>query len=148
MGACEAIRDVLAGDATLAALLVGGMYTFAETGRSGISRASLADAFASAGGFLQPCAVIKAGEVTASEAIRDSAAGSVRRVEVYLYDDGDASGSDYMTINAARDRAVGLLDHVWIEGAGWLRLVGGADEGRDPKLNGAAVVRVDFEVKG
>ena len=70
-------------------------------------------------------------------------AGSTQRVEVYLYDDGD---SDYAAINAARDRVVALLDRQWIDGAGWLRQVGGADDGRDPKLNGAAVVRVDFDL--
>ena len=138
------IRDVLAGDVTLAGLLVGGVYSFAQTGRSGISRASLAEAFDNASGFLQPCAVVKAGVVAQAEAIRDSVAGSRQLVEVYLYNDGD---SDYATINAARDRVVALLDRQWIGGAGWLRQVGGADDGRDPKLNGAAVIRVDFEVK-
>ena len=143
MAISEVIREVLAGDGTLAGLLVGGVYSFAETGRNGISRASLAEAFDDASGFLQPCAVVKAGEVKAADAIRDSAAGSARRVEVYLYDDGD---SDYSAINAARDRVAALLDRQWISGAGWLRQVGGADDGRDPKLNGAAVVRVDFNL--
>ena len=145
MATSEVIRDVLAGDATLAGLLVGGVYSFAETGRNGISRASLAEAFDDASGFLQPCAVIKVGEIKAADAIRDSAAGLRQLVEVYLYDDGD---SDYMAINSARDRVVALLDRQWIDGAGWLRQVGGADDGRDPKLNGAAVIRVDFEVMG
>ena len=128
----------------LAGLLVGGVYSFAQTGRNGISRASLPEAFDSESGFLQPCAVVKAGAVEAAEAIRDSAAGSAQRVEVYLYDDGD---SDTTAINAARDRVVALLDRQWIDGAGWLRRIGGVDDQRDPKLNGAAVVRVDFEVK-
>ncbi len=143
MAISEVMRDVLAGDATLAGLLVGGVYSFAQTGRNGISRASLGDAFDDASGFLQPCAVVKAGAVAASEAIRDSDARSRQTVEVYLYDDGD---SDYTAINSARDRVVALLDRQWISGAGWLRQVGGADDGRDPKLNGAAVVRVDFNL--
>jgi hypothetical protein len=39
-----------------------------------------------------------------------------------------------------------LLDRVWFEDAGWVRRIGGVDDGRDAKLNQAAVVRIDFEV--
>ena len=46
----------------------------------------------------------------------------------------------------ARDQVVALLDRQWIDGAGYVRRVGGADDQRDPKLNNAALVRVDFEV--
>ncbi len=63
---------------------------------------------------------------------------------VYLYDDGD---SGYGSITSARDRVIGLLDRQWIDGAGYVRRIGGADDLRDPKLNNAALVRVDFEIR-
>lgn len=140
MPTAETLRDTIAADAGLAALLVGGIYTFAQTGRNGISRISTPEAF---DGFLQPCAVIKAGAVDPVAPIRDSAAAIRQIVEVSLYDDGD---SGYDAINAARDGVIALLDRRWIDDAGFVRHVGGADDGRDPKLNGAAVVRIDFEV--
>ena len=79
----------------------------------------------------------------AAAAIRDSAAGARQTVEVYLYDDGD---SGYGTITDGADRGAALLDRQWIDGAGFVRRIGGADDLRDPKLNNAALVRVDFEV--
>ncbi len=140
MGLSEAIRDVLADDATLAALLVGGIYSFEQTGRNGISRVTTPAAYSD---FLLPCAVVKVGDLKAEAAIRDSVAGTRQIVAVYLYDDGD---NGYGTILTARDWIVGLLDRMWIDGAGLTRRVGGADELRDPKLNNAALVRLDFEV--
>ena len=142
MAMSEVIRDLLAADTTLAALLVGGIYSFEQTGRSGISRVTTPDAY-EADGFLRACAVVKAGDVKTEAAIRDTVSGARQAVSVYLYDDGD---NGYGAILTARDLIVMLLDRVWIEGAGWLRRVGGAEDDRDPKLNNAAVVRVDFEV--
>lgn len=138
----EVVRDVLADDATLAGLLLGGVYSYEQTGRSGISRVTTPDAY-EAGGFLRPCAVVKAGEARAAVAIRDSISGARRIVQVYLYDDGD---NGYGAITAARDRVIALLDRQWIEGAGYVRWVIGIEDERDPKLNNAALVRVDFEV--
>ncbi|MCZ2099716.1 MAG: hypothetical protein LC121_26330 [Anaerolineae bacterium] len=138
----ETIRDVLAGDGTLAALLTGGIYSYDETGRNGISRAALPDAF-DTDGFLLPCAVVKTGEARAAAAIRDSQSGTRQMVEVYVYNDGD---SDYGTITSARELVIGLLDRQWIAGVGFVQRAGGADDLRDPKLNNAALARVDFEV--
>lgn len=138
----EAIRDALAEDAGLAALLTGGIYSYEQTGRNGISRVTTPDAY-DAGGFLLPCAIVKAGETRPAAALRDSVAGARGAVEVYLYDDG---GSGFGTITEARDAVVGLLDRRWLAGVGYLRGVGGAEDVRDPKLNNAALVRADFEV--
>jgi len=144
MAISESIRDVLAADATLTALLVGGIYSYAQTRRNGISRVTTPDAY-EAGGFLRACAIIKASDAKSAASIRDSAAGLRQTVTVYLYDDGD---NGYGAILAARDRAVALLDRVWIDGVGYLRRIGGADDERDPKLNNAALARVDFEIVG
>lgn len=142
MAISEAIRDVLADDTGLAALLTGGVYSYEQTGRNGISRAAMPDAYES-GGFLRPCAVVKSGDAGAAVAIRDSASGARQTVEVYLYDDGD---SGYGTIASARDMVIALLDRQWVAGAGFVQRRGGADDLRDPKLNNAALARVDFEV--
>ena len=148
MAITEAIREVLAEDDVLAALLVGGIYHYEQTGRSGISRLTTPNAY-DAAGFLQPCAVLKAGETREARPIRDTQPGIRQLVEVYLYDDGD---SGYGALLTARDLIVALLDRRWIDGAGLgasgahMRWVGGADDLRDPKLNNAALVRLDFAV--
>jgi hypothetical protein len=143
MGISAVIAGVLAEDDVLAALLVGGIYSYEQTGRNGISRRATPGAYDESG-FLRACAVIKAGEMRNAGAIRDDRAGLAQRVEVYLYDDGD---SGYGTLLTARDVLVGLIDRAWLEDAGYVRVVGGAEDLRDPKLNNAAVVRVDFEVR-
>ncbi|MEO8396496.1 MAG: hypothetical protein ABI700_26115 [Chloroflexota bacterium] len=140
MAISETIRDLLADDATLAALLVGGIYSDEQTGRNGISRVTTPDAYSD---FLLSCAIVKAGDLKAQAAIRDSLGGARQTLSVYLYDDGD---NGYGTILTARDWIVGLLDRVWIDGAGYMRRVSGAEELRDPKLNNAALVRIDFAV--
>ena len=136
MAMSEAIRDVLA------ALLVGGIYGYAQTGRNGISRVTTPDAY-EAGGFLRACAVVKAGDAKNEAAIRDAQSGMRQAVAVYLYDDGD---NGYGAILTARDRALALLDRAWIDGVGFVRRIGSAEDGRDAKLNNAALVRIDFEV--
>jgi hypothetical protein len=142
MAISETIRDVLAGDATLTGLLTGGIYRYEQTGRNGISRITTPDSYDS-GGFLQPCAIVKAGQARAGTAIRDSVGGIRQVVEVYLYDDGD---SGYSAITAARDQVIALLDRRWIDGAGYVRWVIGVEDERDSKLNNAALARVDFEI--
>lgn len=138
----DVLGEVLAEDDVLAALLAGGVYSYEATGRNGISRRNTPDAY-DAGGFLQPCAVIRAGETEGVRAISDAQAGMAQRVEVYLYDDGD---NGYGAILTARDLIIGMLDRRWIEAAGHVRWAGGADDLRDPKLNNAALARVDFMV--
>lgn len=142
MAISAVIRDVLASDAGLAALLTGGIYSYEQIGRNGISRVTTPDAYA-ADGFLKPCAIVKGGDARATGAIRDDAPGMRQMVEVYLYDDGDRG---YGTITQARDLAAALLDWQWLADAGFARRAGGADDLRDPKLNNAALVRGDFEI--
>lgn len=139
----EAVQIFLADDAVLMALLVGGLYRYEQTGRGGISRTSTPDAY-DAAGFLQPCAVLKAGAARQANAIRDDVGGAAQALEIDLYDDGD---SGYGAILTARDRIVSLLDKHWLPGAGYIRWAGGSDDQRDPKLNNAALVRVNFELR-
>lgn len=137
------VQDFLADDAVLMALLVGGLYRYEQTGRGGISRGSTPDAY-DAAGFLQACAVLKAKDARFASPIRDDRTGAVQALEIDLYDDGD---SGYGAILTARDRIVALLDRQWLPGAGYGRWAGGAEDLRDPKLNNAALVRVNFEFR-
>src|SRR5579871_5194998 len=106
MAISETIRDVLAADSTLTSLLTGGVYSYAQTGRNGISRITTPNAY-QAGGFLRPCAVVKSGDVKTVPAIRDSERSTAEIAEVFVYDDGD---NGYSTISSARDRVIALLD--------------------------------------
>jgi hypothetical protein len=142
MGVGGVICEALAEDEALVGLLVGGIYAYEQIGRNGMSRVTTPEAY-DANGFLKPCAVVKVGEARVGSALRDDRGGVRQRVEVYLYADGD---SGYETIREARDVVVAALDRRWVDGAGYVRQVGGAEDMRDAKLNNAALVRVDFEV--
>ena len=142
MGIGAVVRAALAADAELAGLLAGGIYAYEAIGRNGLSRVTTPGAY-DEHGFLKTCAVVKVGEARAASGVRDAQSGLRQRVEVYLYDDGD---SGYGAICEGRDAVVGALDRRWVDGAGYVRCVGGVEDLRDAKLNNAALVRVDFEV--
>lgn len=136
------------GTGGLAALLAGGVYSFAETGRLGISRASTPDAF-DADGLLRPCAVVKArGAVPDGGADDDGAqVASYRQVvEVWLYADGDAAPD---VIDAAARRAFGVLHGKMIGDskviAHWAGNYFGGE--RDASLDNALMLRCDFAVR-
>lgn len=136
----------LEADATLTALLTGGLYSSTETGRLGISIDSTPDAYDN--GFLLPCAIVKARALTPTNELADADGQfmTTRQViEVWLYDDGRA---DYSTLEAARSRIYALLQdqHEDITGAVSIQWAGNLDDLRDETLHNACLLRQDWQV--
>jgi hypothetical protein len=134
----------------VATLLTGGIYTYEETKRLGISRDNTPSAFNTTTGLLKPCCIVKARAQTADGGISDDPEQSVSYVQVlelWFYDDGDAG---FSTIEAARDRAFVVL-HGQTVGASNLipRWVGNPIiDARDAQLDYAAMLRTDYNVNG
>ena len=101
----SAIKTLLAGDATLAAILTGGVYD-----RRGISRALTPAAYDTTTGKIKPCAVVTISSETAagigSEETTTYQTDEVF-VQVWLY---EAEGNHYANIDPAADRVKALLD--------------------------------------
>jgi hypothetical protein len=133
-------------------LLTGGIYTFRELDRHGISRTGLADAF-DADGILQPCLVIRQRSEFQTAQVADEGQqlkSTAQSVELYFYDDGDTG---YSTIDTARTRTYTVLSDRQITGSGHHKLVWqiDLDDLREPDLEHAAVLRADYRavrVKG
>ncbi len=135
------IKTFLAADATLMAILDGGIVTFDETGRNGIgpqSTPSLYDADL----VLQTVLVVR--EVTEAPrgGIRDSKVKSTSApVQLWFMDDGDTGYGD---INTARERVFTLLDDELIVNLGFTKWVANLDNIRDSSLQNAAGLRSDY----
>jgi len=137
-----------AGVGGVVTLLTGGVYSFVETGRLGISRTSTPGAF-DADGLLKPCAVVKARGAAPDGGADDDGAqvASYRQVvEVWLYADGDAAQT---TIEAAQKRAFTVLHGKMIGSdkviAHWAGNYFGGE--RDASLDFALVLRCDYAVR-
>jgi len=137
-----------AGVGGVVTLLTGGVYSFVETGRLGISRTSTPGAF-DADGLLKPCAVVKARGAAPDGGADDDGAqvASYRQVvEVWLYADGDAAQT---TIEAAQRRAFTVLHGKMIGSdkviARWAGNYFGGE--RDASLDFALVLRCDYAVR-
>lgn len=132
-------------DATLMAILTGGVYTKAETGREGITRDTTPDAF-DGDGYLLPCALVRQRGLTPDGVLLDEMAvqaSTAQVVEIYLYED-----SGYSNIDAALARLFVLFfghqfsDSFPLEWAG-TPVTRGKDEGA---LIGASLARQDWVV--
>lgn len=140
------VAAILDADATLDALLTGGIYTSSAVGPLGITRDTVPAAF-DADGYLKPCALVRqrdrvpVGDVLDYDAKLESAR---QVVEVWLYDD---QGNGYATLDSAAARIRTLLMGEQLTGSFELRLVLWMDRRRDEgALAGAAMERLDFQV--
>lgn len=140
----EAIRDFLMEDLVLPTILVGGVVTFNETNRNGISIQSTPDLYD--GAYLQPCAMVKLRTLNARNDLRDmgeNVQSATGVVEIWFYDDGD---NGYGDIVDAQGIVYDLLPRQFISGAGWLRWTNDITNIRDTSLDNAAVVRSDYRL--
>ncbi len=105
----EAIRDALATDPTLQALLTGGVYAVRE-----ITRQATPDAF-DANGEVLPCALVARESDTASGPYAEAGALSSQMfVAIYFY---QRSGHDI--IDAAQERAAAVLHRQKLDDGVW-----------------------------
>lgn len=135
----------MAADATLMAVLTGGVYQSGTVGRLGITRETAPAAF-DAGGFLLPCALVRQRGRVPDGAVRDGAAQATsvaQVVEVWLYED-----AGYSAIDAAAGRIYALLEGVTVGSDTFpAELVNRLDRERDEgALAGASLGRMDFVI--
>jgi len=152
MSAESIITATLQADATLSALLPGGIYAdralVDSVGENGINRRDTPDAF-DANGYLRPCARVRGrgqfpypiGRPLTDPTAQWSAAREM--VEVHLY---QAYGWDAIT--AARERVYALLHGNHGAGTYILHWAGDGPALTDPSLSNASHLRIEFSVVG
>lgn len=139
------IADRMMADATLMAILTGGVYISATTGPLGISRDATPAAF-DATGYLLPCALVRERALVPDNAVRDGmtqtvSAGQV--VEVWVYED-----RGYTAIDAALARLFVLLEGYQFAGCFPAEWVYSLTRQRDAgALDGASLARTDFMIR-
>lgn len=142
----EDIKNLLTANVALVAVATGGIYTYAETNRLGISEYNTPQAFGDSG-QLKPMILIKDREQMIDGGITDDTtqALSYRQInEVWFYDDGD-NGFD--TINDMRSKVFVIL-HARRVNTRYCRLHGNIQNLRDPGLRYAGFTRSDYMVWG
>lgn len=137
------ITALLTADATLTALLTGGIHAFESLPRNGVKELSAAWA----NGRMKPLAVVKGRSHVPFGGIKDTQTQfttSRQIVEIWLYNDGDQK---YTTLRSAQDRIFTLLHLKRIAGAYQIRYVSDLIA-PDPVLNNAATIRLEYAVIG
>lgn len=131
-------------DATLMAILTGGVFTSGAVGLEGISRETTPAAF-DANGYLKPCALVRQRGRVPDNNVRDYQAqktSTAQVVEIYLYQD-----VGYTAIDAAITRLYTLLEGHLFADTFEVQLVNVIDRTRDEgALTGASLARLDWAV--
>lgn len=144
-----AIEDEFAtrmtGDATLMAILTGGVFKSGTVGPLGITRETATGAF-DANGYLEPSVLVRqrskvpTGDV---EDYTDQSTSTSQIVEIWLYEDS----AGYTNIDAAMQRIYDLFQGHQLTGTFEARLANTIERARDEgSLNGASMARMDFQV--
>lgn len=140
------VAAILDADATLDALLTGGIHISGTVGPLGITRETVAAAF-DANGYLKPTALVRqrnlvpTGDVLDFDAKLESAR---QMVEVWLYSD---QSDGYTTLDSAAAQVRTVLMGRTLTDSFELRLALWIDRGRDEgALSGAALERLDWQV--
>lgn len=131
-------------DATLMAILTGGVYTAGELGFEGITRETAAGAF-DADLYLKPAALVRQRGLVPDGMVEDDVDQdtSVRQVvEVYLYQD-----TGYASIDLAASRLFVLFQGYQFADSFPVKLINQIDRQRDEgALKGRSLARLDWEV--
>ncbi len=140
----DTIAAKLNTDATLLAILTGGVYARGALGREGLTRETATAAF-DANGYLEPCAVVAQRALVPDGNVQDQMsqqASASQVVEIYLYED-----TGYDNIDAAMDRIYALLQGYQLSGAFPLEWTNTVDRQRDRgALDGASLARMDWAI--
>lgn len=133
----------MTGDATLMAILTGGVYKSGTVGLEGITRDTVPAAFS--GGYLLPSALVKQRGNVADNQVRDGIAqhtSTTQVVEIYLYQD-----TGYTAIDLAKARLYVLFEGYQFNDSLPVESVNEVGRERDDgALAGASLERIDFAV--
>lgn len=133
-------------DATLVAILTGGVWKKETTGLEGITRETAAAAFDVAG-YLRPTALVRQRDIVPDGAVRDPMAQKASTsvvIEIWLYED-----RGYTNIDAAMSRLFTLFEGYQFSDSFEVQWVNTVDRLRDMgSLKGASLARMDWQVTG
>lgn len=136
----------IAADATLMAVLTGGVYQAGSAGLEGLGREATPGAF-DASGFLKPCALVRQRGNVPDGNVRDGLAqvvSATQVIEIWLYCDQSAG---YTPIDAALARLFVLFEGYIFADSYPVELVNVIDRARDEgALSGASLARQDWAV--
>lgn len=131
-------------DATLMAILTGGVYAAGSIGLLGITRETTPSAFDS-NGYLKPCALVRQRPLIPDLQVVDftvQAASATQVVEIYVYED-----SGYTNIDNALNRLYTLFYGYKFSDSFPVEWLGTLDRERDQgALSGASMARMEFLV--
>ena len=131
-------------DATLMAILTGGVYVAGALGQGGINRTDTPTAFDSTTGYLKPCALVRQRALVADLQVNDQiaqVASATQVVEIYVYQDGPA----YTSIDSALSRLFTLFFGHQFNDSFPAEWIGTLDRERDQgALNGASMARQEW----
>lgn len=142
-----AVLEADTGGGGVDTLLTGGIYTWIETGRNGITRTSTPDVYVDADNLpdIQPCAVVKDRAMRPDGQIIDEVdqdASYTQIVEIWLYND---SSADFSTLETVANRIYQLLQFQQV-GDGWYQWVNQVMDERGIALENAVMLRADYQV--
>lgn len=133
----------MSADATLVAILSGGIYQAGALGRAGLTRQI--SGIVDSDGFLKPCCLIKQRGLVPDYDVYDSMAqmtGTKQVVELWLYQD-----LGFTAIDAALSRLYVLFQGVALSDAFPCEWINTLDRMRDEgALSGASLARQDWQV--
>ncbi len=138
----DAVRTTLEGDATLSAILTGGVYDASEVERDGVTADNVQR---DANGRVKPFAVLR-WRGSAPDFVLGTHEAERRYLEVWLYED-----TGYTNIDAAERRIKTLLHRKTFadtdnEGLAWARWVHDLGESSADELGGASASMSRYEI--
>lgn len=148
----DTVVTILKANLDLSNLLTGGIYNYPESGRKGINRTSLPEAYYPASsttpGLLKPTAIVVEHDEVADGQIVSPNTGIksvVVPIYVWIYDDG---GKGYEVISAAWDIVYTLLADRRIEGGFQALLRNTLKNRRDRDMQDACCYQAKFDIHG
>jgi hypothetical protein len=145
------IHTRLAADATLVAIMTGGIVLYSTLKGKGVSRTTLPSAYTQVAGkptTLKPLLVVKGRAVTPTNTLRDHSEQYVSTrqvVELWLYND---SGAGWTALANGAARAYTLLQDRPVTGSFSISLTSEILDEREPTMDEACFIRNDYEVIG
>jgi hypothetical protein len=143
VSALSSAKTILEADATLLATATGGIWSYDETGRQGLSRTITPAAFDS-NGVIRPCILLKMRDAIPDGQLADDASQTVslrEMLEAWFYQD-----TGYAAIETMRDRVYVKLQAVQLTGTYGCWWAGDIRGARDTELD-ASVERADYLVR-
>lgn len=137
------IANLLKADSTFSSLVPGGIYTFDDTGRQGLSGTMTPNIFD--GAVLKTCCLVRQWGRIYFAGIRDWDARArefAQRVNVFIYSE------EITELNEAKNRAIEVIGDRFNSDLGFVEVVDIEDSRRAEELQGAYMAIISFDVMG